>query len=109
MLFVKTLLGFLYATRSSIGQQQQQETMMDVDETHAEPQTAKSFAELLQQGLAPVLAEMFKASTSELEKHITAVEIAAAAAAAASKWDDENARNVLWEILCPLMVIYCML
>ena len=119
MLFVETLFRFLYATRHTLQQQQQQQDM-DVDgaaaaaAAAAAPATAGggaaaaaagSFVELLQQGLAPVLQGLFKAPNSELEKHITAVEIAAAAAAAARQWEETDARNALWRILCPLMVL----
>ena len=72
----------------------------------AAPAAAGSFSELLQQGLSPVLEELFDAPSTELDKHITAIEVAAAAAAAAAKWQDAACRNTLWEILCPLMVRY---
>ncbi|CDJ44930.1 hypothetical protein ETH_00040250 [Eimeria tenella] len=108
LLFVKTLLGFLYRTRHLLQQQQQQQQQggegMEVDEPAAA--AAASFEELLQQGLAPVLKGLFEAPNSELDKHITAVEVAAAAAAAAAKWEDPKARETLWNILCPLMASF---
>ncbi|KAL8441861.1 hypothetical protein Emed_007455 [Eimeria media] len=108
MLFAKTLFQFLYATKDLPNQQQQQQEM-DVDGSSsasaapAAAAAAVSFPQLLQQGVAPVLQGLFGARNSELDKHITAVEIAAAAAAAARQWEDAEARNTLWQILCPLM------
>ncbi|KAL8426760.1 hypothetical protein Efla_006746 [Eimeria flavescens] len=108
MLFTKTLFQFLYETRNLL-QQQEQQQQMDVDGPAAAGDAtpgataAVSFSQLLQQGLAPVLQAFFKAPNSELEKHITAVEIASAAAAAARQWEEASARDTLWQILCPLM------